>query len=119
MKSKEFGQCLRSIRKSRGLSLHDIERRCGISNGYMSQVERGDRGIPQFDTLWKLSGALGVSFTSLCKAIENQTYGNVKASFDGDVKFLSVAYRSLSHQSQELVKLFVEFLAWNEKRRTP
>jgi len=54
-----FGRQLRQIRTRLGLSQRDLCERDGMSNGYLSDLENGKRGVSLY-TLWQLSQALGV-----------------------------------------------------------
>ncbi len=53
------GRRLRELRHSLGISLTELSRRAGLSQGYLSQVER-DRATPSTTALSKLSEVLGV-----------------------------------------------------------
>lgn len=55
----DFGSYLKSVRKSLGLSLRDLESRTGISNPYLSQLERGKRTGMSCETMSRLADALG------------------------------------------------------------
>jgi transcriptional regulator with XRE-family HTH domain len=55
----EVGRRLRELRHTRSLSLSELARRAGLSQGYLSQVER-DRATPSTTALAKLSEVLGV-----------------------------------------------------------
>jgi transcriptional regulator with XRE-family HTH domain len=64
----QLGEVLRKLRKERGLSLRDVQDRVGISNSYLSQVERGSREPPSPKFLRRLSEAYGVSTEILLRA---------------------------------------------------
>lgn len=49
-----IGERLKAIRKSRGLRLIDVERRTGILNSYISQLENNHINIPNIGKLKKL-----------------------------------------------------------------
>jgi len=55
----EVGRRLRALRQERKLSLTTLSRRAGLSQGYLSQVER-DRAMPSMTALSKLAEVLGV-----------------------------------------------------------
>ena len=54
-----LGENVRSVRKSRGITLKELAEKTGLSIGYISQIER-DLTAPSLATLRKLSGALDV-----------------------------------------------------------
>ena len=55
MDVKGFGSYLRALRRGRGLSLKQVEREAGVSNAYLSQIERGLRRPPHPDILKRLA----------------------------------------------------------------
>src|SRR5713101_3105994 len=59
---------LRNIRKQRGLSLKKVEKAAGVSNAYLSQLERGRRNPPHPDILKKLAKVYEVPLTELLSA---------------------------------------------------
>ncbi|MDP3879771.1 MAG: helix-turn-helix transcriptional regulator [Dehalococcoidales bacterium] len=65
MEESNFGQFLRSLRKRQGMSLRDVEKEYGVSNAYISQMEKGDRPPPRPDILRKLARAYKVTVREL------------------------------------------------------
>jgi transcriptional regulator with XRE-family HTH domain len=65
LEAKEFGEYLKSIRKKKKMTIRQLELYSKVSNAYISQLERGDRGIPSPDILKKLSTPLGVNYSDL------------------------------------------------------
>lgn len=59
---------LRTIRKQRGLSLKKVEKAAGVSNAYLSQLERGRRNPPHPDILKRLAKVYEVAVTDLLSA---------------------------------------------------
>lgn len=43
------------IRSWRGVSLREVERKTGISNDYLSQLERGEKTNPSLSVAYRLS----------------------------------------------------------------
>lgn len=60
-----FGAKVKEIRVSKGLSLKDLEIKCGVSHSYLSQIENGKRESPKFAIVRSLSIGLGVPYVSL------------------------------------------------------
>lgn len=56
---------LRDARARLGLSLREVERRTGISNGYLSLLENGSARRPSPEFLVKLAGLYGASYELL------------------------------------------------------
>jgi transcriptional regulator with XRE-family HTH domain len=59
---------LRNVRKERGLSLKKVETAAGVSNAYLSQLERGLRNSPHPDILKKLAKVYEVPLSELLEA---------------------------------------------------
>lgn len=68
--NSEYGDRLRSLRTSRGLSLRAAASLAGITAGALSQIEKG-RNSPSVSTLKKVLGALGVSMGDFFMAAES------------------------------------------------
>jgi transcriptional regulator with XRE-family HTH domain len=62
-----LGAQLRSLRKTRELTLEQLASRSGVSAGLLSQMERG-QGNPSFNTLVQVAHALSVPVASLFRA---------------------------------------------------
>ncbi|MCC6791064.1 MAG: helix-turn-helix transcriptional regulator [Thermomicrobiales bacterium] len=63
----EVGKQLTQARESLGWSLRQAERESGVSNSYISQIERGDVE-PSPDVLRRLGAAYGIPFEVLMEA---------------------------------------------------
>lgn len=63
----EVGRQLEQTRTSRGWSLRQAEKASGVSNGYISQIERGEVE-PSPDVLRRLGAAYGIPFEVLMAA---------------------------------------------------
>ena len=59
---------LKNIRRLRGSSLRDVEKATGISNAYLSQLERGRATNPSPKKLAKLADYYDVGYESLLAA---------------------------------------------------
>jgi len=64
----ELGTYLLNARKDRRLSLKKVEKLAGVSNAYLSQLERGRRNPPHPDILKKLAKAYEVPLNELLDA---------------------------------------------------
>jgi transcriptional regulator with XRE-family HTH domain len=58
----QVGQILRRARQRRGWSLRDVERRTGIPNAHLSQIEREHIRRPDIEILWTLSELYSLDF---------------------------------------------------------
>jgi len=61
----QVGDILRRARRHRHWSLRDVERRTGIPNPHLSQIERGHIRQPEAGTLWTLSELYSLDFTKI------------------------------------------------------
>ncbi len=61
---KIIGENLKRLREEQNLSQGQLAERAGVSKVIVSQIERGDAN-PTVNTIWKLTGALGLPYTSL------------------------------------------------------
>lgn len=62
---------LRKIRNERNLSLGQLAEQAGVSKVVLSQIEKGDSN-PTINTIWKITGALQLPYTSLLEFPDTQ-----------------------------------------------
>ena len=62
-----FGQYLTGLRQRRNLSQRQLGRLAGVSAAYISEVERGVRGVPSPKILEKLARPLRVEYNELMR----------------------------------------------------
>jgi len=68
MKDEEttgLGGYLRSLRQAGGLTLRAVEKKAGVSNAFLSQLESGKVKRPSPLVLFKLASAYGVAYEDL------------------------------------------------------
>jgi len=63
-----FGEYLKSLRGKQRMSLRDVERRTGVSNAYLGQIEQAKRPAPHPNILKKLAPVYDVSVYELMAA---------------------------------------------------
>jgi len=63
-----FGEYLKLLREEQRMSLRDVERRTGVSNAYLGQIELGKRPPPHPNILKKLAPLYSVSVYELMVA---------------------------------------------------
>lgn len=115
---KKFGEFLRKLREDRGWTLRQVEEKAKVSNAYLSQVERGERNIPNFNVLKRLAEVYGVEVSDLTKVAEEEAKGsNVDAKIEApDVKFVSRGYEKLSPKKKQALKQFLQYLVQEENK---
>ena len=60
-----FGSKIKSLRKLLNMSLKQAEEKSGVSNAFISMIERGKRGVPNIEILEKLAVAYGISLQDM------------------------------------------------------
>ncbi|GAA1705038.1 hypothetical protein GCM10009808_23770 [Microbacterium sediminicola] len=65
--SEDLGARLREAREAAGMSMRALARSSGVSQPFLSLVERG-QSAPSLSTLYRIAGALGVAPTTLMPA---------------------------------------------------
>ncbi|MGQ7263567.1 helix-turn-helix domain-containing protein [Vreelandella sp. V005] len=65
-----FGQRVREIRKSRGLSQEGMAALAGVDRSYMGHIERGEKNIT-LTKIYQISDALGIEVADLFPRTEN------------------------------------------------
>lgn len=63
---------LKRLREEQNLSQGQLAERAGVSKVIISQIEKGNAN-PTINTIWKLTGALGLPYTSLLDPPYSQT----------------------------------------------
>ena len=116
---RAFGDYLRQLREDRQYTLRDVEQMAQVSNAYLSQVERGERGIPHFKVLKRLANAYGVPLSTLIQAAEEESKGRgVSAKQPApDAAFVSRGYERLPEKKRQELKNFLQYLLQEEQRK--
>lgn len=63
---------LKRLREEQNLSQGQLAEKAGVSKVVVSQIEKGDSN-PTINTIWKLTGALGLPYTALMEPGESST----------------------------------------------
>lgn len=80
-----IGERIRAIRQARRFSIRELERRTGVSNSYLSQIERGcaNEDACSIGMLKSIARGLGVSLDVL--VIEPSARPEIDASRPDDI----------------------------------
>jgi len=113
---ESLGDYLREQRESSRLSLRQLAEQAGVSNPYLSQIERGLRR-PSAEVLQQLAKALRISAEQLyiragIVAPDEGVGGSVELAVLGDPKLSE-------RQKQTLLDVYGSFLALNAGSDTP
>lgn len=93
MHTPTLGEELKAARERRGFSLRDVERRTGIRNAHLSQIETDTISRPEMAILWELAALYGVDFGELLRLAGHNTGAETSAR---GRRRLTVALRALS-----------------------
>lgn len=110
---------LHDIRKLRGYSLREVEEATGISNAYLSQLERGDAQKPSPDKLQALAEFYAVPYTDLMRSAG---YLQKTEKADGKGKEHTSAVQSalmsakLTPDEEDAVVKYIQFLRFQNKK---
>jgi len=99
----DIAERLRSIRKSKNISVYKLSQLSGVSETHIRDLERGDRN-PSFDTLNRLSVPLGITLSELFNESEETAFLN------STEKELLNCYRMLSNDKAEKLLDFLKTL---------
>lgn len=62
---QEFGDYMKQLRESQGLTINQLALAAGISGSQISRIENGLRGVPKPTTLRKIAEATGIAYEEL------------------------------------------------------
>jgi HTH-type transcriptional regulator, competence development regulator len=66
-----LGELISLARELKGLTLRELEKRTGVSNALLSQIETGKVKDPGFRTVCKIADALGLTLKRLAATEES------------------------------------------------
>jgi transcriptional regulator with XRE-family HTH domain len=113
MKVRELGEFIRNQRQSTGVSLRKLASLAGVSNPYLSQVERGLRR-PSAEMLQAIAKGLRISANTLyVKAgiLEEEPKADIQAAIMSDAGLTE-------RQKQALLAVYDSFRQETERRRS-
>ncbi|WP_086348669.1 helix-turn-helix domain-containing protein [Candidatus Enterococcus clewellii] len=98
----DFGEKLRHLREKKGLGVNQLALKSAVNASNISRLEKGERKDPTFETVKKLSKALGVSISYFDDEQEPDT---VAAHVNPD----------LTEEEQENVDNYIDFIISQRK----
>ncbi len=114
---KGFGAYMRNLRRDRGMTLRQVEEKAGISNAYLSQVEREVRGTPGWKMLQRLAVEYGVPVDELVKAAtELERLEAEQAPTTPDARFVVDQYQKLSESGKRELQSFLRYLVDKDRK---
>lgn len=100
-----FGQNLKKIRQSKGMSINELSRRSGVNASYISAIERDEKKNPSMEILDKLATCLNVEITALLESDPlgadqaSKKSNNSEKEFDYQFKTVEAAIKFLLNQN--------------------
>src|SRR5436309_8920893 len=113
MKVREVGEFIRSQRRSAGVSVRKLAKLAGVSNPYLSQVERGLRR-PSAEMLQAIAKGLRISAQTLyvqAGILDAEPKADVESAIMGDPGLTE-------RQKKALLAVYDSFREETERRRT-
>ena len=114
----KLSETLRTLRVMSGSSLRQVEKKTGVSNAYLSQLETGATQKPSPQVLHSLADYYGVPYESLMEAagyLQPSADSSSKPRLGGiDVALMSA---KLNDEEQQRVVEFIEFMRSQRRQR--
>ena len=108
----ELGRLIRETREAKGMSLRSLERKVGVSNAHLSQLETGRIEKPSMALLYLISEALDLDPKQLL-----QVSGHVEKRDIGGSNLLGVAFRGSDELTAEEADEVLRFIEMLKKRQ--
>jgi len=117
-KGEMIGKILQSLRIKLNMTLRDVEKVTGISNSYLSQIERGLRGVPNMTTLSKLAETYGTTYIDIISpAFRSVALLKALESYTPDATYIAREYDKLSKANKKTLTSFLQFLIQQDKNK--
>jgi HTH-type transcriptional regulator, competence development regulator len=113
-RSPTLGGVLRAARAQAGMSLREVERRTGLSNAHLSQIETDTIAKPEMSILWELAALYGLDFGRLLTLAGHTGGGETSGR---QRQRMTVALRAMSELSPAEQAEALRFMAELKARR--
>lgn len=119
--TEDLARRLSQLRKLKGASLRDVEAETGISNAYLSQLERGVAAQPAPEKLRRLADFYGIPYETLLSAAGYLDQLPATPSFIGATAepmpplLDAISTANLSEEEQEMVIDYIAFIRSRKK----
>jgi transcriptional regulator with XRE-family HTH domain len=122
--AEQYGDYLRALRDSRGLTLREVEARSGVNNGYLSLVEQGKREVPSLRLIQRLAGVYGASVVEMLRVAGEMLKGEVPANratpTSPDERFIVEQYRRVSEEDKRTAaRMLAAMIQTARRQREP
>lgn len=104
-----IGMKLRSLRKSKGVTLSTVSERSGLSISYISKIER-DHVRPSFDILHRIVEVLGLTLSDVISEPMHNGNNAGASELEKQAAALQIAFLALLESDRIMLLEFAEFL---------
>lgn len=112
MQFENFYEYFSYLRKEKKVSLQEVASETGITAGYLSRLENGDRKSPSFILMVALADKLGGDINELIANVMHKTPINHPPKETVELDLLLARYKLTSEQA---VKLLEESINYNKR----
>lgn len=98
-----IGKNIKKIREIKKLGVNEAARKAGISGGYLSSLERGEKKNPSMSLLNSIAAALDVNLDELVKDDCSLSYLSVDISLDECMQQLEYLLKSDCQDSNKIL----------------
>lgn len=111
-----FGEAMRDLRKTRGVSQKEMARAIGVSPAYLSALEHGKKGVPSFDLLQRIAGYFNVIWDEADELFRLARSSDPKVALDTAglppeyTAFANRLSREIRHLGPETIRLLSDVL---------
>ena len=112
---RTLGRVLKEARDRQKLSLRDVEKRTGIRNAHLSQIENGTITKPEMAMLWELAALYGLDYAELLRAAG---YSHGRHASGRERQRMTAALRALGELSPSEQTEALRFMAEIKGKRT-
>ena len=101
-----IGENIKKLRERKNISLNAFARKCNMSPGYLSDLEKGKKLNPSMDLLDKIASELGVTVQQLLK--ENIDEADEIDKLEADMKILYSKIKDLTPNDRKKILKTIE-----------
>lgn len=114
---QKIGNYLKQQRQKQGLTLRAVEKKTGISNAYLSQLENNKISEPSPKTLHKLAECYNIPYNRLLKLVGYPISDGIDEGYMGRVAVFrrGSEFDDLTPEEEQKLKEYLEFLRSKRK----
>lgn len=111
-----LGEIIINYRNEHGISMREFARKCGLSNSYVSMLERGFDGrgkpiVPSIETIDAVAKGCGDSFENIFNKLDHNQSLTINNDYTEEEKSFIIEYRNTDEETKAMIK---RLLAYND-----